>query len=69
MAVQDYNSVVQAIYVSYFGRPADTFGYASFKAQLDGLRADIARRAASPGDRLAGGRDRAGSRHPDSRSA
>lgn len=45
MAVQDYNSVVQAIYVSYFGRPADTFGFASFKAQLDGLRAPTSARA------------------------
>lgn len=45
MATADYNSVVQAIYVSYFGRPADKFGYASFKAQLDGLRAPTTARA------------------------
>ena len=45
MATADYNSVVQAIYLSYFGRPADKFGYASFKAQLDGLRAPTTARA------------------------
>ena len=39
MAAADYTSLVQSIYVSYFGRPADTFGLANFAAQLDALKA------------------------------
>lgn len=40
MAVaQDYVSVVQQLYVSYFGRPADYFGLQNFTAQLAALDA------------------------------
>ncbi len=39
MAAADYTSLVQSIYISYFGRPADTFGLANFSAQLDALKA------------------------------
>lgn len=40
MAVaQDYVSVAQQLYVSYFGRPADYFGLQSFTAQLAALDA------------------------------
>ena len=35
MAVQaDYNSAVQQLYVSYFGRPADFYGLDNFTKQL-----------------------------------
>lgn len=39
MAAQDYNGVVQQLYVSYFGRPADYFGLQNFTAQLDAIGA------------------------------
>jgi len=39
MAAQDYISVVQQLYVSYFGRPADYYGLQNFSAQLDALGA------------------------------
>lgn len=39
MAAQDYVAVVQQLYVSYFGRPADYYGLQSFTAQLDALKA------------------------------
>lgn len=39
MAAQDYTSVVQQLYVSYFGRPADYYGLQNFAAQLDALKA------------------------------
>lgn len=39
MAASDYTNVVQQLYVSYFGRPADTYGLAQFAAQLDGMGA------------------------------
>ncbi|MES2115232.1 MAG: DUF4214 domain-containing protein, partial [Pseudomonadota bacterium] len=39
MAAADYASVVQQLYVSYFGRPADFYGLASFEAQLAALKA------------------------------
>ena len=39
MAVADYKGLVESIYVSYFGRPADTLGLANFAAQLDALKA------------------------------
>jgi S-layer protein len=40
MAVaQDYVGVVQQLYVSYFGRPADYFGLQNFTAQLAALNA------------------------------
>jgi len=39
MAAQDYASVVQQLYVSYFGRPADYFGLQNFEAQLNSLNA------------------------------
>ncbi|CAN7707765.1 beta strand repeat-containing protein [Duganella sp. LjRoot269] len=34
MAATDYAAVVQQLYISYFGRPADTYGLQSFEAQL-----------------------------------
>ncbi len=34
LSASDYATVVQQLYVSYFGRPADTGGFASFKSQL-----------------------------------
>ncbi len=34
LAAADYATVVQQLYVAYFGRPADTGGFASFKSQL-----------------------------------
>jgi len=37
MAAQDYTSVVQQLYVSYFGRPADYYGLQNFTAQLAAL--------------------------------
>ncbi len=39
MAAADYIPLVQSLYVSYFGRPADTFGLANFTAQLEALKA------------------------------
>jgi len=39
MAAQDYISVVQQLYVSYFGRPADYYGLQSFAAALDAMKA------------------------------
>jgi S-layer protein len=39
MAAQDYAALVQQLYVSYFGRPADYFGLQSFEAQLDAMGA------------------------------
>jgi hypothetical protein len=39
MAAADYTSLVQSLYVSYYGRPADSFGLANFAAQLDALKA------------------------------
>src|SRR5471032_2287214 len=39
MAAQDYASVVQQQYVSYFGRPADYFGLQNFESQLNALNA------------------------------
>lgn len=41
MAAADYKALVQSIYISYFGRPADTFGLASYSAQLDTLKAPL----------------------------
>jgi hypothetical protein len=41
MAAADYKALVQSIYISYFGRPADTFGLANFSAQLDALHAPL----------------------------
>lgn len=35
----DYNALVQTLYVSYFGRPADTFGLENFANQLAALNA------------------------------
>lgn len=35
MAAADYTSLVQALYVSYFGRPADFFGLQNFAAALE----------------------------------
>ena len=39
MAAADYASVVQQLYVSYFGRPADFYALTSFEAQLAALKA------------------------------
>ncbi|MDB5919609.1 MAG: hypothetical protein JWR40_3843, partial [Massilia sp.] len=39
MAAADYKGLVESIYISYFGRPADTLGLANFAAQLDALKA------------------------------
>lgn len=39
MAVADYKGLVESIYISYFGRPADTLGLANFAAQLDAMKA------------------------------
>lgn len=39
MAAQDYTAVVQQLYLSYFGRPADYFGLQNFSAQLDAMGA------------------------------
>jgi hypothetical protein len=39
MAAVDYNGVVQQLYVSYFGRPADYFGLQNFTAQLNAIGA------------------------------
>jgi S-layer protein len=39
MAATDYTALVQQLYVSYFGRPADTYGLQAFSAQLDSLGA------------------------------
>lgn len=34
MAATDYAAIVQQLYISYFGRPADTYGLQAFEAQL-----------------------------------
>jgi FKBP-type peptidyl-prolyl cis-trans isomerase len=34
LVASDYATVVQQLYVSYFGRPADTGGFANFKSQM-----------------------------------
>jgi len=39
MAAQEYTAVVQQLYVSYFGRPADYFGLQNFAEQLDAMGA------------------------------
>lgn len=39
MAAADYTTVVQQLYVSYFGRPADYFGMQNFAAALDAMKA------------------------------
>jgi hypothetical protein len=39
MAAQDYTAVVQQLYVSYFGRPADYYGLQNFSAQLNTIGA------------------------------
>jgi len=39
MAAQEYTAVVQQLYISYFGRPADYFGLQNFSEQLDALGA------------------------------
>jgi len=39
MAAQDYYGVVQQLYVSYFGRPADYFGQQNFANQLQAMNA------------------------------
>lgn len=39
MAAQDYVAVVQQLYVSYFGRPADYYGLQNYTQQLDALGA------------------------------
>jgi hypothetical protein len=39
MAAQDYASVVQQLYVSYFGRPADYYGLQNFEQALDAMGA------------------------------
>ncbi|ALK98769.1 hypothetical protein AB595_02300 [Massilia sp. WF1] len=39
MAAQDYTSVVQQLYISYFGRPADYYGLQNFSAALDAMGA------------------------------
>jgi len=39
MAAIDYAGVVQQLYVTYFGRPADYFGLQNFEAQLAALNA------------------------------
>jgi len=40
MAATDYAAVVQQLYISYFGRPADTYGLQQFEAQLAALDTD-----------------------------
>jgi S-layer protein len=40
MAATDYAAVVQQLYISYFGRPADTYGLQSFEAQLSAADTD-----------------------------
>ncbi|MYN02373.1 DUF4214 domain-containing protein [Pseudoduganella sp. DS3] len=39
MAAQDYVSVVQQLYISYFGRPADYFGLKNYTERLEALKA------------------------------
>lgn len=39
MAAQDYVSVVQQLYISYFGRPADTYGLKNYTERLEALKA------------------------------
>ena len=41
MAVADYKPLAQQLYISYFGRPADTFGLENFAKQLDALKAPM----------------------------
>lgn len=56
MAAQDYNGVVQQLYVSYFGRPADYYGLQNFTAQLNAIGAPTT----FAGLQAAVGADRAG---------
>lgn len=39
MAAQDYVSVVQQLYISYFGRPADFYGLKNYTERLEALKA------------------------------
>lgn len=39
MPASDYTSVVQNLYLSYFGRPADSLGLANFSAALNAMNA------------------------------
>lgn len=39
MAATDYTSVVQSLYIAYFGRPADPIGLINFSAQLNAIGA------------------------------
>jgi S-layer protein len=39
MAATDYTALVQQLYISYFGRPADTYGLQAFTTQLNTLGA------------------------------
>lgn len=39
MAVQDYATLAQTLYVTYFGRPGDYFGMQSFQKQLNDMKA------------------------------
>jgi S-layer protein len=41
MAAADYIPLVQSLYLSYFGRPADTLGLLNFSTQLDTLQAPL----------------------------
>src|SRR5471030_2931018 len=39
MAAADYAQVVQELYISYFGRPADYYGLQNFEQQLNAMQA------------------------------